>query len=193
MSKTVEEYLSIVDTVFGIYLDSTAGFAQFSKMLESAQTDMSKKLGIEKSELHEKPFFYSKGDPTDKNTCILHTATQKEVLERNEETGLNYKAIANLCVVLIYQYWEDHYRALIAEERGLAKDALKVDIFGDLKNLRNSIIHHKEIETDGKYRILKWFNKGDEIKISKEQFEIIISNIRTTLHSEMSKLTQPRT
>lgn len=189
----VEEYLKIVDTVFGIYLDSTAGFAQFSKMLESAQAEMSKKLSIEKSELYEKPFWYSKGDPTDKNTYILHTATQKEVLERNKETGLNYKTIANLCVVLVYQYWEEHYRALIAEERGLAKDKLKIDIFGDLKNLRHSIIHHKEIETDGKYGILKWFNKGDEIKISKEQFEKIILNVKMSLHSEMSKLNQTRT
>lgn len=84
-------------------------------------------------------------------------------------------------MVLIYQYWEEHYRELIAKEYGFSKNDLKIDIFGDLRNLRNSIIHHKGIEIDGKYKILKWFKKDKEIKIDKEQFEEIILNIRNAL------------
>lgn len=180
------EYLALVDVIYGIYLDSTAGYAEFSKSLTAAQLQISKSIGVDDMKLFEdKPFYFSNGDPNNNKTCVLHAATQREVIERNKENGLNYKTIANLCIVLIYQYWEDHFRKLIAEESGMNKDDLKVDIFRDLNSIRQSIIHHKGIAVDKikKAKILRFFNAGDEIIFSKKEFDMVIAHIKFALNA----------
>ncbi|HEY9295501.1 MAG TPA: hypothetical protein VIQ31_03850, partial [Phormidium sp.] len=78
--------------------------------------------------------------------------------------------------ISIYSYWEDYYRNKIAELLSKKKNDLKEPIMGDLRLVRNSIIHHRaialpEIED---CTLLRWYKERDKIFISKEQFEEII-------------------
>ena len=105
--------------------------------------------------------------------------------KRNEKDGDNYAIIANLCIVLIYQYWEDHYRGQIANELELtSKNDLTSDIMGDLRHLRTSIVHHKAIalkEVEN-CRLLHWFIKGDKIYVNSKMFEKIIFYIKEDIN-----------
>jgi hypothetical protein len=91
-----------------------------------------------------------------------------------------------MCLISIYQYWEDYYRNKIAELLEKKKNDLKEPIMGDLRLLRISIIHHKaialpEIEN---CTLLRWYQEGDEIFINEEQFREIIKHI----HAYIKKL-----
>lgn len=98
---------------------------------------------------------------------------------RNSEGGINFFFIANACLVAIYQYWEDHYRRSIAHCFKRQKNEIKAPIFGDLRILRISIIHNnrKAIPEIKDCEILKWFNEGDLIQLSREKFDQMIDEI----------------
>ena len=53
--------------------------------------------------------------------------------------------IANMCLVSLYQYWEDEFRGKIEQVLGLGENVAKADIMGDINWLRQSIIHNKAI------------------------------------------------
>jgi hypothetical protein len=132
------------------------------------------------------PGVYSFGDPYSEP---IHRCTLLEYKERNTPGGLNFKTLGNMCMVLIYQYWEDHYRKKIAEFARLEKNGIKLPIMGDLGIIRNSIIHHKGIAKDEveKCEILKWFKAGDEISVNQEQFEELIRHIEKGLNELSQK------
>jgi hypothetical protein len=137
-------------------------------------------------------FLYGKGDPNNPASVILHQCTQGEYKQRIDKGGNNYKFIGNMCIVSIYQYWEDYYRSEIANSLGLEKEGLHLSIMGDLRILRRSIVHHKGIalpEID-KCEILKWFKHNEIIFIDEAKMEEIVVHIQEQLIS-LGKQNEP--
>jgi hypothetical protein len=184
------EFEKIVDYIFGVYLDATTGFERLrtwfkenqGKSLEMLKESHPEFAGMEY--LDTVSFTYGVGDPGAPGAIVLHKCTQREYKERNTEKGINYKFIGNMSLVSLYQYWEDHYRAKVAENLSLQKNKLKEPVMGDIRRLRISIIHHsgialKEIE---KCELLKWLKEGDEIFIDKEKFVEIVFYVKTMIN-----------
>mgnify|MGYP001497793409 CR=1 FL=1 len=71
----------------------------------------------------------------------------------------------------------------------ISKNELMLNIFGDLRYFRQSIIHHRAISLPEmeKCKILKWFNEGDEIILTEEQIQTVIFNVKTELNSITEK------
>lgn len=69
---------------------------------------------------------------------------------------------------------------MIADCLGIKKPDLKVDIFGDFRLLRHSIIHHRGIALPGieKCKVLKWFNENDQIALTEDQIKTIIFYVK---------------
>lgn len=178
----IDDFIKIVDEIYGIYLDSTAGFWAIRNNLMNAQLSMSKQLSLSMEDLDRRLYSYGKGDPNKKGSYSLHDCTQGLLKERNKDDGRNHRIIAGLCLVMIYQYWENHYRQRVAEENGVTKEDIRWDIMGDLKIFRESIIHHRGIAISKvkNCKILKWFNAGEIININNLQFEEIIRSIKTS-------------
>jgi hypothetical protein len=95
---------------------------------------------------------------------------------------------ANMSIVMMYAYWEDHYREKIAHAIGLKdKNDVKIEIMGDLRILRNSIVHNGGyVISDKKFKILGDFRPGDQINIGLDQFE----GVKRQIEIGLSKLSQ---
>ena len=107
-----------------------------------------------------------------------HITTQGQAKERNRKGGLNHAFLASMCLVTLYQFWEDHFRGRIADALGVdPATALKVPVFGDLRLIRNSIIHNAGVATSdtAKCEVLRWFKRGDWIELTDQQMESIIN------------------
>jgi len=63
---------------------------------------------------------------------------------------------------------------------GVNKKELKAEIMGDIRLLRDSIIHHAGVAKKRTERcvLLRWFKSGEEVFIDNIKFEIIIKLIR---------------
>jgi len=180
--NALNEFEQIVDKIYGFYLDSTSGFGELKMKIGKAQTESLHLFQKSHPELANIEYLdgaamiYGEGEPGTPEAVELHRCNQKQYKERNSEKGDNFKLAGNLCLVSLYQYWEDHYRSKIAALIGTEKNTLNIDIMGDLRLLRNSIIHHagialKDVE---QCKLLKWFKEGEEIFIDKEKFKKII-------------------
>jgi tetratricopeptide (TPR) repeat protein len=184
MIQASNEFLEILDNIYGVYLDGTEGFSLVRNKIIEGQQNTSKITGMSIEDLDNASFTYGKGDPRNSDSYNLHKCTQGKLKKRNEKDGDNDAIIANLCIVLIYQYWEDHYREQIAKELGhYKKNDLKSDIMKDLNLLRQSIVHHraiakKEVE---KCKLLQWFKDGDKIYVNRKMFEDIVFYIKADI------------
>lgn len=192
--ELLSEFYQAVDSIYGVYLHSTHGLCLLKKEYVATQRLTVKML--EKTNpklaniehLDTLPAMYGKGDPNKPGSVMLHTCSQGELKARNEEGGANHRFIANMCLVSIYQYWEDHYRKEIA--LALGQDKEDSDIMGDIRRLRKSIIHHKGVALREvrNCKILKQFNEGDQIFIDKKMFEQIIYEIYAYINGLARKL-----
>ena len=48
-------------------------------------------------------------------------------------------------VVLVYALWEENYRQKIADAIGVAKDAIACNLMGELRHVRNWIVHDNSV------------------------------------------------
>jgi len=181
----LDEFRQTVDMVYGVYLDSIAGYKWAKERLEQTQQNV---LGVFKEQgedwtlkqLDAKPMIIGKGAPNAPDAKVLHRGTQLQFKQRNSYGGLNFKVIGNMCAVLLYQYWENHYRPQIGKLKQVPSNKVQIDVMGDLRHIRESIIHHRAIALPAidKCVTLKWFTEGDEIIFTNTQFEELIRLIK---------------
>jgi hypothetical protein len=167
----------VIKQVFGIILDARQGFHRVITMTEQAQAIALREIpGSTVESLDQSQYFYADGPPQhhpdDPTAAWLHETTQGELKRRNLPGGLNDIFIGNMALVVIYTYWENHYRAQIASALGTNKNNVSASVFGDIRLIRNSIVHHRGIALAEVERceVLKWFREGAEISISTDQF-----------------------
>ncbi len=181
----LSEFRCVVDSIYGVYLDSTRGFYLLKEQHNKEQQLAIKMLATTAPDLanigylDKQKAVYGRGAPNKPNSVILHTCSQAELRARNEERGANHKFIANMCLVAIYQYWEDRYRGAIASALGFEKKDVYSDVMGDIRLLRKSIIHRRAeaVKEVKKCKLLKWFNYGDQIFIDRNMFNELIDKI----------------
>lgn len=181
LQKILNEFKSVVDAIYGVYLDSGHGFLlNRIEMIELQDKNViNKGLTIEAQDKKSIKFNSSEtGSISDSYT--LHECSQDEYKIRNKRNGSNFVIQANLCLTQIYSYWEDHFREKIADCVGINKDEITSDIFGDISYLRQSIIHNQAIAIRkiSKCKIIKWFKTGDKIQMDEYMFEHIISLVK---------------
>lgn len=183
------QYLQLVHAINGVYLDGTMGFEQMRRLLVDGQTHARACLQATEPEkatseyLDGIEFLYGTGDPNTPEARIQHRCTQGEYKARNAKGGANHAFLANVCLVMLYQFWEDRYRGEIAQALGRRKNQIALPVMGDLRILRRSIIHHAamalpEVE---KCEVLRWFRRGQPIALSAEQFEIVINAVAASI------------
>lgn len=175
--QSIISYLSDIDNIYGVFLDANRGFDLIKDDCEKINRGVSDEM------LKKRKNLYGVGDPNSTESYPLHVVNQYDYLQRNLKNGKNRFMLANQSVVQIYQYWEDMYREEIARNMGICKNDLKVDVFGDLRIIRQSIIHNHGIATSDitKCKILKWFNQKQVIEIDSKMFEKIVFESKGSL------------
>jgi hypothetical protein len=181
----IAEYFQLVNAIFGTYLDMTTAINDYLTHFEHQQEQVAKENKTSVEKMDELFAAYKPNGPYPHNphSRPIHMCSQGEYKERNALGGRNQRIAGNMCLVLIYQYWEDHYRQKIADLAGIKdKDEIKLDIMGDLAYLRNSIIHNNGFASKNKKcKILDWFEVGDEINIDLEMFDVLVYHVERGL------------
>ncbi|MBK5259926.1 MAG: hypothetical protein JJE51_10055 [Thermoanaerobaculia bacterium] len=174
--------------IFGILLDARQGFHHLKEVNKKLQLKLLHEVpGATAATLDESPYFYSDGPPKhhpdDLAAPWLHGTTQGELKRRNLPGGVNDAFIGNMALVTLYAYWEHHYRERIASALGLQQAELKVPVLGDIRLIRNSILHHRAIALADLQRceVPKWFRTGEPISISTDRFRQVAAQINEYL------------
>jgi hypothetical protein len=124
-------------------------------------------------------YIYGTGAPDDPNAIILHKTTQGQLKQRLLPNGMNDAFVGQCCLIMLFEHWEDTRRK-IATLLGQKPEELKADIFGDIRLLRNDLIHNFSRASKNNSTRLKLIPKYSEnqiIVISNEMFDFIVIQI----------------
>lgn len=189
MANPIEEFRNVINDIYHVFLDSRIGFMKLREEFESSQQGTLEWFKGDYPELGNMEYLdsllhtYGSGDPNDPASYAVNESTQGEYKQRNAEGGANPIFMGNMCLVAIYQYWEDVYRKEIAAFLGQEKEDLKMPIMGDLRLLRRSIIHHHGVALPDiqKCEVLKWFKPEEMIVLDYPKMEFIVFSLRNAL------------
>jgi len=169
------ELLAVVDEIFGVYLDATSGFDHLlAKLNEILRAHPSPDTAFMR---------YGEGDPNTADAKVLHAVPIGELKKRLAEDSEDYRHIANYCIVTLFQFWEEEFRPRLAQLRQVATDEIQSDEWGDLRILRNSIIHNKGVATSDvtRMKVFRWFSSGVPISVTKEQFKLLVETLKKAI------------
>lgn len=189
LDRHIAEFREIIDAIYGTYLDACDGFtrvraravemgeecARFYEDVKTKRPELSQ-LSFGGSE-----FSYGRSAAADDQSRYhhMHQVSIETLIRRNAEGGSNFQFIGNVCIVTLFQYWEDHFRLLFAQDLGVQKKQIQVPLFGDLRSYRNAIIHYHGVATTEVEEVvlLKGPRRGEPILLHRNLFEEIIDGI----------------
>ena len=173
------ELRAVVDQIYGVYLDATSGFDHLlAKLKEILHAHPSPDTAFMR---------YGEGDPNSPDAKVLHAVPIGDLKKRLAPDSDDYRHIANYCIVTLFQFWEEEFRPRLAQLRQAATDEIRSDEWGDLRILRNSIIHNKGIATSdvARMKVFRWFSSGVPIMVTKEQFKVIIDALKMAIETTL--------
>ncbi len=105
-------------------------------------------------------------DPTKPDIIHNQIIRSDEYLEANRPGGQNEQRHSRSILIFLFTYWEDEMRPRLAQANGVDPNEIQSDIMGDLRVLRNVILHAKSIIRPDKHASLRLL--GDMFEVDKE-------------------------
>lgn len=202
-----EEFTERWRKLQALYLDAAAGFELIRRHVEADQARA--RSFVSGTELDSEAFqdtrrfSYAEIFAGSFVTSAIHEARQGEVKQRNAPDGDNYVMLGQLCLVSFYDFWNDYLRREYAVAKGyLAPDEanretidrilaqhVKHDLWGDIRLLRQGIVHNGGIATGDVTRgkLIEWFAPGERIALTPTHMrELLVALLkyRNELFSE---------
>lgn len=188
------EFAEFIEDLHALFLDSVVGYELMHENLDRHQSDLRKILGSH--EYATKEFqdtcsiaYKDLGGQDHQLVSTSPLMKQGALRSRIEPDGKNTRTLGNMVIVSSYAYWEEYLRIEIGKAMGvLESDAtntkatsailnkeVKNDFWGDMRYLRNSILHaHGVANSDvDRCKVIKWFKSGDKIVLGYQQIREI--------------------
>jgi hypothetical protein len=195
----ISEFRETIDSIYGTFIDASNGFLFVQQQADKDKAEAILEYENLKTRQPEIAGHHLGGIEISyprivRAGCSLHYThlhcVPVEILKRrNTEGGANFQFIGNMCLVALYQYWDEYYRPAFAKDLGVSKDKIRVSIFADLNQYRRAIIHHRGIATPEikKCNTFNWFEPGEQILLTKDMFEQIIDAVFAFLDAFQKK------
>jgi hypothetical protein len=173
---TVAEFLDEVNRLFGFYFDADMAF----HLTKLRLGEMQKTLCLNDAS----NFSYTEGMPTGGPADFqnsMHATTFGALKQRMAKGGTDSQAAAQAMLVFTFHIWEEKFRTSLTTNAGTPISDTGSDVMGDIRLLRNSIIHNKGIaKADvARCKVLKHFTPGQPIHFTDAIIYDIIKAIRS--------------
>ena len=174
----IREYIDFVNQQVGAYMDALAGFAGHYARVERQVHRVNRPVKSEIDSAGQQVVVWaSYEDPTKPDIIHNRILRAQDYLAANAEGGSNEQQHAKAIVVFLFTYWEDEIRPRLANAQGVAEHEIRCDAMGDLRILRNVILHAKSILRSDKHAELKTLGElflvDQPIRLSYESMQKI--------------------
>ena len=154
--QIIQEFIDFVNMQVGMYMDAIAGFQGHQTRIKRQIHRTSRAKQIKFDEAGNKTVvFASYEDPTQPDIIHSRIIRAPDYIEANSEHGINYQQHSRAILIFVFTFWEDEMRPKLAKASSKEIDEIKLDIMGDLRILRNVILHSKGVLKKDKHRRLK--------------------------------------
>jgi hypothetical protein len=201
------QFASKLEELHTLYLDSLVGYSILHERLNSHQGAVRAVLGNHEyatKEFQDTCSIVYKNLSNRDFTPVSMSPVMKQgqMRGRVEDDGRNTLLLGNQCLVSAYAYWEEYLRVEIGkaigvlpqdakadeEARKILNEHVKSDLWGDIRYIRNSLVHNNGIANSevSKCRLIKWFSPGQPIELNHERMRAIflaLGQFRNELHT----------
>jgi hypothetical protein len=130
-------------------------------------------------------FWITRGNPQEPGTHRLGWVPALQLPALLCKDGLIEHRLNEQWLINLYTFWDGVYRPLIAEQRGVPVNEVVVPPIGDVRHLRNDIIHHRGIATrdnSGKCAVFQhWVVVGRPIIITTDRVHELLDALHLLL------------
>jgi hypothetical protein len=200
------EFSNYIEQLHTLYLDSLVGYSILHERLQEHQKSVRKFLGEHQYATEEFQdtcaIIYKHLSNRDYTPVAMSPVMkQGDMKRRLIDDGQNTLLLGRQCVVSAYAHWEEYLRIEVGKAlgvlrpdaranektRGILNQHVVSDFWGDMRYIRNSIVHANGVATDevNKCRILKWFTTGERIDLPRERMRrifLLMGRCRNDLH-----------
>jgi len=152
----IRDFIEIVNQQVGAYMDALAGFAGHHAHVER-QVNRANRPTAARMDSTGTPIvvWTSYEDPSKPDIVHNRIIRASDYLAANASGGTNEQQYARAIIVFLFTYWEDEIRSRLATASGVTPNEIRADVMGDLRILRNVILHSKSIIRSDKHANLK--------------------------------------
>jgi hypothetical protein len=152
----IHEYIDFVNRQVGVYMDALAGFEGHHTRVERQIHRISRPVnsGIDKDGQHV-VVWASFEDPTKPDVIHNRIIRASDYIAANSKGGSNAQQLSQAVLVFLFTYWEYEIRPRLSALQNVELKEIRSDIMGDLRILRNAILHAKGIIRPDKHKGLK--------------------------------------
>ena len=152
----IREYIDFVNRQVGVYMDALAGFAGHHTRTERQVHRISSPVDSRIDSSGQRVVVYaSYEDPTQPDVIHNRIIRATDYIAANSKGGSNEQQYSQALLVFLFTFWEEETRPRLAASRGVELQEIRSDIIGDLRILRNVILHSKGVIRSEKYKDLK--------------------------------------
>jgi hypothetical protein len=154
--EVVKQYIDFVNQQVGAYMDALAGFAGHYARVERQVHRVNRPVRSELDDTGRQVVVWaSYEDPTKPDVIHNRIIRAQDYLAVNAPGGSNEQQHARAIVVFLFTYWEDEIRPRLAKARDVPIHDIRCDTMGDLRILRNVVLHSKSIMRADKHAEMK--------------------------------------
>lgn len=156
LDDTIREYIDFVNRQVNVYMDALAGFAGHYTRVERQVHRINRPVKSRIDNTGQRVFVCaSYEDPTKPDIILNRIIRASDYIAANSEGGSNAQQHSQAVLVFLFTYWEDEIRPRLAALKCVELQEIRSDIMGDLRILRNVILHAKGIMRPDKHKDLK--------------------------------------
>ncbi|MCK5492113.1 MAG: hypothetical protein KAJ14_03275 [Candidatus Omnitrophica bacterium] len=183
LDDIIREYIDFINNQVGVYMDALAGFEGHHVRIERQVHRISKITGSKIDENGKRIVMRtSYEDPSQPDIIHNRIIRASDYIAANSRGGANEQQHAQATIVFIFTYWEEEIRPRLSRSRSVELSKINSDIMGDLRILRNVILHSKAIINPDKYKSLKLvqnlFKSNHKIHLSYDDMHKIFVLIK---------------
>lgn len=103
-------------------------------------------------------------------------------VEEMAEGGATHQRLTQQLIVTLFTGWDAEYRRRVAAAHDIEVDAVSDDFFGDLRHLRNDIVHHRGTATDEhstrcRTILNRQLRRGDQIYLRDDELRDLLLRV----------------
>ncbi len=151
----LRDFIDFVNNQVGVYMDCLAGFQGNMVRIHRQVARVQRPTGRQIKDGQPVMMYASVEDPSSPDVIHHRIIRTQEFLAINAQAGFNEQQVCWSIIVFLFAYWDEEVRPQIAEVRGIKPEDVKVDALGDLRLVRNSIIHNKGVLSSTDHARLK--------------------------------------
>lgn len=166
--EVVREYIDFVNEQVGAYMSALAGFeghhSRVSRQVHRASRPVTRRppIGGDMPTV----IWASYEDPNKPDIIHNQIIRSDEYLAANRPDGRNEQQYSRSILIFLFTYWEAEVRPRLARAKSVDPNDIQSDIMGDLRILRNAILHAKSVLRPNKHASLSLL--GDMFEVDKE-------------------------